>query len=132
MSEFQRLKRVVNSWLGGVRIRKKRRVATYQDDDALMILTDLGLLMSPEALVFVSNNSTRREDFLQQLYAAEEDLRIDIIKDNVMIDPALSPKVYEVEGKIGFTVVVRKEEYLVAEFAFEKPAPPQPAPSPQG
>ena len=53
MSEFQRLKRVVNSWLGGVRIRKKRRVATYQDDDALLILTDLGLLMSPEALVHV-------------------------------------------------------------------------------
>ncbi len=132
MSEFQRLKRVVNSWLGGVRIRKKRRVATYQDDDALLILTDLGLLMSPEALVHVSNNSTRREDFLQQLYAAEEDLRIDIIKDNVMIDPALSPKVYEVEGKIGFTVVVRKEEYLVAEFPFEKSAPAQPAPNPQG
>jgi hypothetical protein len=49
MSEFDRLKRAVTSWISGVRIRKKRRIATYQDDDALMILTDLGLQMSPEA-----------------------------------------------------------------------------------
>jgi hypothetical protein len=132
MSEFARLKRIVGSWIGATRIRKKRRSATYQDDNALLILTDLGMLMSPDALVYVSNNSTRREDFLMQLYAAEEDLRIDIIRDNVMIDPTWNPKVYEVEGKIGFTVTVKGEEYLVAEFPFEKPAPPQPTPSPQG
>ena len=47
---------------------------------------------------------------------------MDIIKDNVMIDPALQPKVYEVEGKIGFTIFFKKEEYLVAEYAFEKKA----------
>jgi hypothetical protein len=122
MSEFQRLKRIVGSWIGASRIRKKRRSATFNDDDALLILSDLGLLMTPEALVYVSNDSLRREDFLMQLYAAEEDLGVDIIKDNVMIDPALSPKVYEVEGKIGFTIVVKKEEYLVAEFPFEKKA----------
>jgi hypothetical protein len=134
MSEFDRLKRAVTSWISGVRIRKKRRIATYQDDDALMILTDLGLQMSPEALIYISNDGTRREDFLMQLYAAEEDLRVDIIKDNVMIDPALQPKVYEVEGKIGFTIMHKKEEYLVAEYAFVKPAPPAaPAPSkPEG
>lgn len=122
MSEFQRLKRIVGSWIGASRIRKRRRAATYNDDNALMILTDMGLLMSPEALVYVSNDSMRREDFLMQLYAAEEDLGVDIIKDNVMIDPALQPKVYEVEGKIGFTIVVKKEEYLIAEFPFEKKA----------
>lgn len=120
MSEFQRLKRIVGSWIGNVRIRKKRRMATYQDDDALMILTDLGMLMSPEALVYVSNDSTRREDFLMQLYAAEEDLGLDLIKDNVQLDPRYSPKVYEVEGKIGFTITHNGEEYLVAEFPFVK------------
>lgn len=101
-------------------MRKKRRVATYQDDDALLILTDLGLLMSPEALIHISQNSTRREDFLMQVYSAEEDLGIDIILDNVVIDPALSPKVYEIEGKIGITIVHKSEEYLVAEFAWER------------
>jgi hypothetical protein len=121
MSEFNRLKRAVGSWIGGLRHRKKRRVSTYQSDDALMILSDLGMQMSPEALIFVSGDSIRREDFLMQLYAAEDDLNVDLIKDNVMLDPALNPKVYEVEGKIGFTVVVKKEEYLVAEFSFEKP-----------
>jgi hypothetical protein len=120
MSEFQRLKRVVNSWIGGARIRKKRRSATYQDDNALMILNDLGWKMSPEALEHVVGNSTRREDFLMQIYAAEEDLGVDLIKDNVMLNPAYDPKVYEVEGKIGFTVTVKNEEYLVAEFPYEK------------
>lgn len=121
MSEFSRLKRIVGSWIGAARIRKKRRAATYNDDNALMILTDLGMQMTPEGLVYVSNNSLRREDFLMQLYAAEEDLNVDIIKDNVMIDPALHPRVYEVEGKIGFTVIVKGEEYLVAEFPYQKP-----------
>lgn len=120
MSEFQRFKRVVRSWVGGVRHRKKRRLATYQEDDALMILNDLGWKMSPAALQYISGDSTRREDFLMQIYAAEDDLGVDLIKDNVMLDPVLDPKVYEVESKIGFTVTIKKEEYLVAEFPWEK------------
>lgn len=120
MSEFQRLKRVVNSWIGNVRLRKKRRLATYQDDDALLILSEMGWKMSPAALEYVSGNSTRREDFLQQIYAAEDDLGVDLIRDNVMLNPDLDPKVYEVEDKIGFTVTYKGEEYLVAEFAWEK------------
>lgn len=122
MSEFSRFKRIVGSWIGAARIRKKRRSASYNDDNALMILTDLGMLMTPDALVYVSNNSNRREDFLIQVYAAEEDLNVDIIKDNVMINPALNPMVYELEGKIGFTILVKGEEYLVAEFPWEKPS----------
>lgn len=129
MSEFQRLKRAVSSWIGGVRHRKKRRLATYQDDDALLILNDLGWKMSPEALEHVAGNSLRREDFLMQIYAAEDDLGVDLIRDNVMLNPDLNPKVYEVESKIGFTVVVKGEEYLIAEFPWEKKGPADGAPA---
>ncbi|MFN8393309.1 MAG: hypothetical protein U0176_01405 [Bacteroidia bacterium] len=120
MSEYQRLKRVVNSWIGNVRLRKKRRSATYQDDNALMILSELGWKMSPAALEYVSGNSIRREDFLMQIYAAEDDLGVDLIRDNVMLNPDLDPQVYEVEDKIGITVKHKGEEYLVAEFPWEK------------
>jgi hypothetical protein len=122
MSEFQRFKRIVRSWVGGVRHRKKRRVGTYENDDALLILNDLGWKMSPAALEHVAGNSIRREDFLMQLYAAEDDLGVDLIRDNVMLNPDLNPQVYEVENKIGFTVTVKGDEYLVAEFPWEKKA----------
>jgi hypothetical protein len=120
MSEYQRLKRVVKSWIGGARIRKKRRLSTYQDDNALLILNDLGWKMTPAALEHIAGNSTRREDFLMQIYAAEDDLGVDLIQDNVMLNPAYDPKVYEVEGKIGITATIKGEEYLIAEFPFEK------------
>ncbi|MFM2374945.1 MAG: hypothetical protein RLZZ165_41 [Bacteroidota bacterium] len=116
MSEFQRLKRVVNSWIGGARHHKKRRLATYQADDALLILNGLGWKMSPKALEYLAGNSLRREDFLMQIYAAEDSLGVDLIRDNVMLNPDVDPKVYEVEGKIGITAMVKGEEYLIAEF----------------
>ena len=116
MSEFDRLKRAVTSWISGVRIRKKRRIATYQDDDALMILTDLGLQMSPEALIYISNDGTRREDFLQQLYMSEDELDIDLILDNVMIDPHWQPRVVEEGKRIAFLATVRGEELIIAEY----------------
>jgi hypothetical protein len=120
MSELFRLKRIVSSWIGGVRHRKKRRISSYEHDDARMILNDLGLQMTPEALAFVADDRFRREDFLMQLYAAEEELGIDLIKDNIMLDPALSPTVYEREGKLAFTAAIRGEEYIVAEFDYPK------------
>jgi hypothetical protein len=33
-----------------------------------------------------------------------------------MLNPDVDPKVYEVEGKIGITAMVKGEEYLIAEF----------------
>lgn len=114
MSEIDRLKRIARSWWGG--IRKKQRPASYERDDARMIINDLGLQMSPEALTSIADNSFRREDMLVQIYNAEEDLGIDIIQDNVQIDSQWEPKVYEEEGKIAVTIVVKKEEIVIVEF----------------
>lgn len=116
MSDLQRLKRVFGSWVGKLRHRKKRRSSIYEDDDSLLILTDLGMQMSPEALEYVSGNSTRREDFLQQLYMSEDELDIDLIQDNVRLDPKWKPNVREEGKRIAFTVVVRGEEMIVAEY----------------
>lgn len=118
MSELQRLKRVFDSWLGQVRKTKKRRLSSYDQDDPRMIITELGLQMSPDALVYMTDDSVRREDFLHQVYAAEDELDIDLIRDNREIDPALDPKVYEEEGYIVFTAMVDGEEFVIAEFKF--------------
>jgi hypothetical protein len=121
MSELKRLKRVFNSWLGQARKTKKRRLSTYDQDDPRMILTELGLQMSPDALIFMTDDSFRREDFLMQIYAAEDELDVDLILDNRELDPRWDPKVYEEEGKIIFTVTVRKDEFVIAEFEFNPP-----------
>ncbi|HHG85636.1 MAG TPA: hypothetical protein ENJ82_12885 [Bacteroidetes bacterium] len=118
MSDLQRLKRVFDSWLGQVRKTKKRRLSSYDQDDPRMIITELGLQMSPDALVFMTDDSFRREDFLLQVYAAEDELDIDLIRDNREIDPALGPKVYEEDGYIIFTAMVDGEEFVIAEFKF--------------
>ena len=116
MSELQRLKRVFGSWVGKIRHRKKRRSSIYEEDDAVLILADLGLHMSPEAFEYVSGSSTRREDFLQQLYMSEDELDIDLILDNVMIDPRWKPRVVEEGKRIAFLATVRGEELIVAEY----------------
>ena len=119
MSELQRLKRVFGSWVGNIRHRKQRRSGVYTHDDALLIITELGLLMSPAALVFVSGNSTRREDFLQQVYMSEDELGIDIIKDNVQIDPKWNPMVHEEGNKVAITIIHKGEELIIAEWVME-------------
>ncbi|MEM0997267.1 MAG: hypothetical protein AAGN35_09320 [Bacteroidota bacterium] len=123
MSELKRLKRVFDSWLGQVRKRKRRRLSTFDQDDPRMIITELGLFMSPDALVYMTDSSTRREDFLMQIYAAEDELDVDLVKDNREIDPRWSPRVYEEDQQIVFTATVDGEEYVIAEF----PWPTMPA-----
>ena len=130
MSEFYRIKRIVNSWLGS-RV-KRRRSSTYEQDDPRMILNDLGLQMSPEALAFVADDSFRREDMLMQLYAAEEELDVDLVLNNVQLDPIWDPKVYVGDGKFAITVVVRREEVLVVEFDYPDAKGPMRGPDGQG
>jgi hypothetical protein len=118
MSELKRLKRVFDSWLGQVRKTKRRRLSVYDQDDPRMIINELGLSMSPDALVYMTENSTRREDFLMQIYAAEDELDVDLVRDNREIDPRWSPAVYEEDNKIVFTATVDGDEYVIAEFPF--------------
>ena len=114
MSEIDRLKRIVRSWWGGR--HKSRRSAAYEQDDPRMIINDLGLQLSPEGLASIADSSFRREDMLVQIYNAEEELGIDLIEDNVRIDPRWEPRVYELDGHIAITATVKDEEVVVIEF----------------
>ncbi len=115
MANIDRLKRVVESWVGG--LRKRRRTAVYEHDDPRMIINDLGLQMSPEALSFIADSRYHREDMLMQIYAAEEELDRDLVVDNNRLDPVYSPKVYEDEDKITITMVVNGKESIIVEFS---------------
>lgn len=115
MSNIERLKRVVTSWVGG--LRKKRRSSVYEQDDPRMIINDLGLQLSPEALSFIADSSFHREDMLMQIYAAEEELDRDLVVDNVRLDPVYSPKVYESFDRIAVTMIINGDEVVVFEFS---------------
>lgn len=115
MSELRKLKRLVNSWMGSM--RKARREAEYKEDDPRMIINELGLQLSPEGLKFIADDSFRREDMLMQIYAAEEELDVDLVKANVMLDPIWEPKVYEEKNRIAITVVVDRDEVIIIEFS---------------
>ena len=120
MSNIDRLKRVVKAWYAG--LRKRRRTAVYEKDDPRMIINDLGLQMSPEALSFIADSSFHREDMLVQIYAAEEELDRDLVLDNIRLDPAYSPKVYETEDRIAVTMIVKGEEVVIFEFSRKEEA----------
>lgn len=118
MSNLSRLKRIVRSWTGAW---KKRRQDDYTLDDPNIIITELGLQLSPEGLRFMLDNEARRDSFLQAVYELEEDFDMDIIVESRMIDPELNPRAYEEEDLIFFTIELDNEEVLLAEFPF-KPA----------
>lgn len=115
MSNLDRLKRIAKSHIGRFRGRAER-----EHDDARMILTELGLQMRPEVLEYLTDSSFLREDFLQCLHAAENELGTDLVADHDHIDPKYEPKVYEEDGKVVFSVTRRKEEYVFAEFELPK------------
>jgi|GEM_PF-1486094 len=114
MSNIDRLRRVVNSWVGSR--RKQRRPAVYEQDDPRMIINDLGLQLSPEALSLIADNNFYREDLLVQIYAAEEELDCDLVVDNIQLDPQYSPKVYEDEKVIAVSILIDGEEVVIIEF----------------
>ncbi len=118
MANIDRLKRVVGSWVGS--FRKRRRPGVYEQDDPRMIINNLGLQLSPEALSFIVDSQFHREDMLMQIYAAEEELDCDLVVDNTRLDPARSPKVYEEKDQIAITVTVKGEEIVVVHFSRKK------------
>ena len=116
MSVRKRLKRVVKSWTGVL----SRDEIYYSYDDARMILTDLGMQMSPEALAYLTSSEEIMEEFLGQVSAVEKKLGLNIIKDQYSIDPELQPKVYEIEGEIIITILHKGVESILVEFPFEE------------
>ena len=116
MSVRNRLKRVVKSWTGVL----SRNEIYYSYDDARMILTELGMDMSPEAFAYLTGSQEIMDEFLGQVSAVEKKLGINIILDNSRIDPELSPQVYEIDGEIIITILDKGVESILVEFPFEE------------
>jgi len=115
MSEFKRLTRLIKAAIPRFPRSEDRQ---YQLSDAHMMITDLGMQMSPEALAFMTDDDNRLDDFLMNIYHLEADIRKKAVTEFATIHPDLSPKVYEEDGKIGFSVVHKKEEIVFAEYDF--------------
>lgn len=113
MSELDRLKRIVKSHLGRVRLRRTR---DYSRDDARMILTDLATQMRPEVYNHLVDSSFIREDFLQSIYAAESELGMDLVEDHLQFSADANARVVEEDGRVAITVKPKREEYIIAEY----------------
>lgn len=113
MSDFLRLRRIVSSWTGNYFGNEDDK----QFYDASMILTHQGFQIRPETLAWLLAEEIRKEDYLQDIYVAEKELRMDLVENFNEIKSSLNPKVYEEDGKITFTITDGKEEIIYAEYS---------------
>ena len=112
MSDLNRLRRIVFSWTE----LYKPDFEDKQFYDAMMILTNQGYQMRAETLTWLTDSETRKEDYVQDILAAEKELNLDMVINFNEIDPDLSPKVYEEDGKVIFTISEGKEEIVYCEM----------------
>lgn len=115
MSEFKRLTRLIKAAIPRFPRSADRQ---YKLSDARNMITDLGMQMSPEALEYMTSDDNRLDDFLMNIYHLEADIRKKAITEFATIDIELLPKVYEEEGKLGFSVTHKKKEIVFAEYDF--------------
>lgn len=113
MGITDRLTRVVKSWTG---VFKGEPRLWLNNEQARMLLTSVGLQMSAEAYAKLTNSQAHLDDFLAQLYAAEAETGTTLYNDLYEIDPALSPKVMEGEGKVVITIEWKGQRMILAEL----------------
>ena len=123
MSIKARLNRIGRSWKGqlyGSDIH-------YTQDDAFMILTELGLQMSPQTLAYLTGSAEMLEEFLEALHSTEKEIGREIVLEGRMIDPEFDPKVYEVDGEAIFTIKHKEVEMIMGEIPLPHVTPRSPA-----
>ena len=119
MSIKARLDRIRRSWKGqlfGTDIH-------YTQDDAFLILTEMGLQMSPATLSYLTGSAEMLEEFLEALHLTEKEIKAQIVVDGRMIDPEFDPKVYEVDGEAIFTLKYKGVEMIMAEIPLPHATP---------
>ena len=113
MSDFKRLERLAKSLIPRIPRDEDRQ---YTLEDARMMLTDLGLQMSPAVLRFLTEDDNKLDDFLMNVYQLEQKFRRKVITDFATLAPDLDPKVYVEDGKAGFSVTRKGKEIVFAEY----------------
>ena len=65
-------------------------------------------------------NDAILEDFINNIYRLEADIRKRVVNEFSVIDPKFEPKVYNEDGMLGFTVRYKQEEIVFAEYRIRK------------
>jgi len=114
--EYHRLRRIVKSLIP--RFKRKEGRKNFQLNDAKHMLNELGMQMSPELLEYLTQDDRKLDEFIEGIYALEDDLGIPVIDDFGAIRTDLLPKVYvEKENKlVGFSVTYAGEEVVFVEY----------------
>ncbi len=113
MSDLRRLERIAKSLIPRIPRGSKQQ---YTLDDARNMINEFGIDLSPEALAFLTQDDIHLDSFLMGVYHLENKIGKRVVTDQATIVEDLSPKVYEEEGTIAFTVLWRGKERVFAEF----------------
>lgn len=113
MSEFKRLKRLVKSIIPRFPDGDARQ---YTLGDARLMINDLAMDISPEALEALVENEQVLDDFIGSVYELEHEVRRRVVNDLGTIDEKYQPRAYEEDGTVGFSVIYRGEELIFAEY----------------
>jgi len=113
MSELHRLQRIIKSVIPHTPRSADRR---YDFGDARMMINDLGMELSPKTLAHLVNSDTVLDDFIHSVYELEHKLGRKSTTDLSIFDPELQPKVYEEGKRVLFTIVIKGEEWIFAEY----------------
>ncbi|MCI4667878.1 MAG: hypothetical protein MRZ79_06930 [Bacteroidia bacterium] len=120
-SEYKRLKRVAKSLIP--RFNKSPNRKHYQLNDAKHMLNELGMQMSPALLKYLTEDDRNLDEFIDGIYALEDELGVPVVNEFGSVRPDLSPQVYVVteERVIGFSVVYGGEEIVFVEYTIPSP-----------
>ena len=113
MSDFKRLQRLIKSAIPRF---PRGSEYSYSLEDARMMINDLAMSMSPEALAFMTSKDTILEDFLECIYHMEDRVGKRIVTEFAVIDAKYHPQVYEEDGLLGFTIQHKNKEIVYAEY----------------
>ena len=115
MSNLDRLTKVISSWIGSF----KRDPENYFGfPEARVLITRVGLGISEPRYTEITGSEVRLEDFLQQLYAAEQVSGMKMTTDTYDWVPELEAKAVEEGNRVAITGKIKGEEKILVEWSF--------------
>jgi len=114
MGNFERITRLAKSYVGfGGDLTEDHSSA-----DIKFMINELGFQMSAQALAFMLDSDVRLQDFIMSIYEVRKQKGVQLLNDQKLIDTKYSPKVYEEDGKLAFSVQVSGQEIIFYEEKF--------------
>ena len=115
MSEFKRFSRLIKSYIPD--FSRRRDIGDYyQKEEARAIINEMAMDIPPKVLSAILGSEKILEEFISGIYQVEDKIRKKIVTEHSVIDPKYDPKAIIEEGRLVFTVKLKGEETLFAEF----------------